>query len=486
MKVDNSANEISTKAARSLVLLISRTGFLQVFSLIGIFFLTQYLTPMEFGIFFLVNELVGILGYFSDVGLSASLIQQRLAPTLRDLRTSFTIQQLLFGVLCLLGLAISPLLARFYQWESTALWLWVAVLLGFLLASLKTIPSVLIERSLKFEKLVIVETVETILFYSVAVYFAIQGWGLTSYALAVLVRGISGLVIIYLISPWPIGFAWDKSSISKLLKFGVPYQLNTIIAAIKDRLLNVILGGVVGAHGLGLLGWAQTWSQKPLRFVSDNVTRVTFPALSQLQDNPDRLKSAITKMLFFSSVVVFPFVIGSGVILSPLIELIPRYDKWQPAVPLFYLYALNSLWAAISTPATNALAAIGHIKTVTKLMIMWTILTWGVVAPLAWLYGYQGVAYGVGIISFASVVPLMILRRYVRYSVKDSLLPPLISSSLMALVGISLVQSLTPSWGMIALTIMVSALVYSVLIKLLAPRLVQDLFTKLTKSLWPA
>lgn len=485
MQNSTSIDEISTKTTKSLILLISRTGFLQVFSLIGIFFLTQHLAPKEFGIFFLVNELVGILGYFSDVGLSASLIQQKFHPSIRDLRTSFTIQQSLFGLLCLIGLAIIPILSRIYDWETATIWLWVSVLIGFLLASLKTIPSVLIERSLQFEKLVIVETVETILFYSVAVFFAVNGWGITSYSLAVLARGISGLITIYLISPWSLGIAWDKDSISRLMKFGVPYQLNTIIAAIKDRLLNVILGGVVGTYGLGLLGWAQTWSQKPLRFVSDNVTRVTFPAIAQMQDNPDRLKSAITKMLFFSAATVFPLVLGSAAILHPLIEMIPKYDKWQPAVSLFYLYALNSMWACISTPATNVLAAIGHIKIVTKLMIMWTILTWGIVAPLAWLYGFTGVAWGVGIISFASVVPLIILHQHVKFSVINSIFPPLFASVIMAGFAFYFARSFN-SWPMLISCVGLSAGLYLLMLRFTAPLQVKDLLSKFTKIIWPA
>ncbi len=477
--------QISTNVTRSMIVLVSRSGFLQMFSLVGIFFLTQYLSPKEFGIFFLVNELVGILSYFSDVGLSASLIQQKNIPTLNDLRTSFTIQQLLFGALCIVGLVISPFLARAYGWDNQTILLWASVLFGFFLASLKTIPSVLVERSLKFEKLVIVETVETIIFYSIAVTMAIKGFGINSYALAVIARGIFGLFTIYILSPWHIGLAWDKSSIKKLLKFGVPYQLNTIIAAIKDRLLNVILGGVVGPSGLGYLGWAQTWSQKPLRFISDNVTRVTFPAISQIQDNKSKLQSAVTKMIFFSAASVFPFVVGAAAILDVLIKLIPRYNKWEPAVFIFYLYAINSLWAAVSTPATNALAAIGHIKIVTKLMIMWTILTWSIVAPLGWIYGYKGVSIGVGIISFASIIPLLILKKFVNFSFITALMPPLISVVVMGISAVLISHNMAPSWINLIITITISSIIYLTSLRLMAPLLVNDLITKFTKSIWP-
>ena len=52
-----------------------------------------------------------------------------------------------------------------------------ALAFGFFLASLKTIPSVLLERDLKFEFLVLVELAETLIFYLIAVALAWRGFG---------------------------------------------------------------------------------------------------------------------------------------------------------------------------------------------------------------------------------------------------------------------------------------------------------------------
>ena len=51
------------------------------------------------------------------------------------------------------------------------------------------------------------------------------------------------------------------------------------------------------------------------------------------------------------------------VAIKPLIAVIPRYGKWEPAVVSFISFAVASAVASLSTPLTNALNALGFIKT---------------------------------------------------------------------------------------------------------------------------
>ena len=113
--------------------------------------------------FIAVNELVSILGYFSDIGLAASLIQKKDHVTLTDLRTTFTLQQVLVLLLLLLTITVSPRLFSYYHISGGGEWLFITLLAAFFLASLKTIPSVILERQLRFEILAVVEIAETLM-----------------------------------------------------------------------------------------------------------------------------------------------------------------------------------------------------------------------------------------------------------------------------------------------------------------------------------
>lgn len=411
--------------------LISRSFFIQGIALASNFLLTIFLNPETFGVFFLVSAFISFFSYFSDVGLAAALIQKKEKLDLEDLRTTFTVQQVLVLLLFAVIFILSPFVGKWYSLSREGLWLFYALGLSFFLSSLKTIPSILLERNLNFNLLVIPQIIETVVFNLVAVFLAWRGFEITSFTFAVLARGIVGLVAIYLISPWKIGFAFSKNSLKRLLRFGVPYQANTMMAVIKDDLMTIFLGKVIGSTGLGYLGWAKKWAEQPLRFFMDNVSKVAFPAFSRLQDDKQKLANAVEKSLFFLAFLTFPILIGFSVLASDLVRVIPRYSKWEPAILALYLYVFNSVWATISTPMTNLLNATGHIKKTFKLMVMWLILTWALMPVLGLRYGYNGVAVAASIISLSSVVAIIVARRVVRFDLINPVIKPLAASLIM-------------------------------------------------------
>ena len=156
------------------------------------------------------------------------------------------------------------------------------------------------------------------------------------------------------------------------------------------------------------MGWAQKWAYMPLRLFMDNVLKVTFPAFSRMQDEREHLKRSVTRSIFFVCFLVFPSVVGL-VILSPiLVEIIPRYDKWEPALIPLFLISINTIFAAATTQLTNLLNAIGKIKTTFKLMIMWTVLTWAFIPVLAIKYGVNGAALGYALVGSSSIIAIYI------------------------------------------------------------------------------
>ena len=458
---------VKGRALRGVLTLTGRTAILQVVSFFGFFFLTVFLGRAEIGLFFAVSELVAILGYFSDIGLAAALIQKKEKPDTSDIRSTFTIQQILVLTLIVLLLLLTPWLRGFYNISPAGIWLLYALLAGFFLASLKTIPSVLLERHLRFDLLVLVEIVETLLFYGLAVFLAWKGLGVLAYAWAVIARGVAGVILIYILSPWKIGFALQTSSLKQLLRFGLPYQGNTFLAVVKDRLMNVFLWKIIGADGVGILGWAQKWAQMPLRFVMDAVMKVTFPAYSRMQEDKEELKRAIEKTLYFVSLLTFPILAGMVLVARPLIHIIPKYEKWEVALLALGLYAVNSAWASVTTPLTNALAATGKIKTVFKLMVMWTALTWALFPALAIKFGYNGVAAASALVATSSIVAIIVAKRALNFNFLSAVRCPLIATLVMSLVTYLLVSILSDTLFGLVGVILVSAAAYFGLIFLL-------------------
>lgn len=417
-------------------MLTSRTVFLQGINFIGYFLVTVFLERAEFGLFIIVSALIDILGYFSDIGLAAALIQKREAPTVKEIRSTFTIQQLIVGTIIIILLLTSPIISKIYGFNRQGILLLYSFAFAFFLSSLKTIPSVLLERKLEFSKIIIPQFIETIVFNLIVVILAWKGFGLASFTVAVLVRSILGTLTLYLIAPWPIGLNFSFSALKNLLHFGVPYQLNSLLAVAKDKIMILLLGVLIGKEGIALVGWAEKWATMPLRYLLDNTIKVAFPTFARLQHDPPRLKKAIEKTLYFLTVIILPSLLIISIVGRPLVSIIPRYLKWQPAIIPLYLYCFASAWGSLAVFLTTIFNAIGHIKTTFKLMILWTLLSWLITPFLAIKYHIIGVALAVALVNGSSIIAIFIIKKWIKINFLAQVKGPFVACLAMLLASL--------------------------------------------------
>lgn len=424
--------EIKAKSVSGATSYFLRTIFLNLVGLVASIVLSWYLSPEDFGIYGYVIQFIGILTFFSDIGLAASLIQKKENPTLTDYRTTFTVQQILSWVIFL----ITVLIARSSLVEGPATWILLALGISFPLASLKTISAIKLERKLDFSRLVIPQIIEQLVFNGLLIALAFKGQGVLAYAYAIFARAIVGTISMFMIQPWPVGFELNFKVLKNLINFGGKFQINDLLARIKDSLFQIILFRFMTPTEYGYMSWAKTWSMYPYNLTVNNVMAITFPTFSRLQHNKEALKKAIEKSLFFITFAIFPMVVGMCLFIGPLTQVVPKFAKWQPAIISFVLFSLSIAFSAFSTPLTNTLNAIGQINTTLKLMIMWTALTW-ILTPLFLIwFGFNGVALAGLMIAITSFLPAYYVKKIVPINFFDQIWRQTLSALMMGLFGL--------------------------------------------------
>lgn len=433
--------------------------------------LARLLPVSTIGVFNIANSVLAFFTFFSDIGLAAALIQKKeIKP--EDIRTTFTIQEILALLITVAIFFTAPILAKFYNLNDLGMWLIRALGASFFLVTLKVVPSVLLERDLKFQPLVFVEIIETVVFNGMLIILTFANFSTAAFAWAALLRSVTGVLVIYLIAPWKVSLSVSKDSLKSLLSFGLPFQANSILALLKDRLVPLVIAKMVGSLGVGYITWAQSLAFLSLE-VMNTMIRVTFPAFSRLQDDRENLKTTLEDSLFTTGVILYPMLFGLNAIAPSLIAQIVS-PKWQPALPLIYLFSIGAFWATLSSPFTNFLNAIGRINTTLKLMVMWTSLEW-ILSPILTLYfGYLGVGIASAIISITSIIPLLIIKRLIKIDVIKNIWQPILASSLMALLALFLSKNFINNYLTLLIVILVSAIFYCTLILILAK-------TRLTK-----
>ncbi len=456
---------VNKKLIFGFLTLSFRKAILLVISFATINLVLARILPVSvIGIFNIANSILAFFSYFSDIGLAGALIQKK-EITIHDLKTTFTIQEVLAAIITLVLIIFAPNLADFYRLDSSGILLIRSLAVGFFLTSLKVIPSVILERELNFGKLVWVEVIETLLFNGVLIFLVWQNFLIDSFSFAVIIRAISGTLLINIVSPWKIAFGVDRSSFKTLISFGVPFQANSILALLKDRLVPLVIARMVGATGVGLITWAQSITFMALE-VMNIMSRITFPAFSRLQSDSKALEKTLEKTLFLTSLLFYPILFGLVAIAPSFIDQIVS-QKWKPALPLIYLFSVTVFWANLSSPFTNFLNAIGKVKTTLKLMVMWTVLEWVLTPFLTLKFGFLGVGMSSALISLSSIIPIVIIKRMFKVEIIKNIWQGMTAAGIMGAFSAFASIYITNILSLIVV-ILLSALIYLGLIYLLA------------------
>jgi len=235
---------LEQSAVRGTALFVGRTIVLQGVTAIATIALARLLTPRDYGAFAVAIAAQYMGRNLVEVGLPLALVRRRDPPSVEE-------QHAVSGFMITVGASIAALgiLAAFVVLPAlgvnNALPKIVAVaLLSLPLFAFRAIPAVMLERKLRFGRVVVIEVAETIGFFGFAVPAAVAGLGAYSLAAAVPVSAAAGAIAATLVQRWAIGFSFEFSLLKPLARFGVQASAVWLIQLARELLFVSVLVAV--------------------------------------------------------------------------------------------------------------------------------------------------------------------------------------------------------------------------------------------------
>lgn len=467
--MDEDIKQIKQRGVLSAGSLLFQSGFSSVLGFAAFFILTLKSNLYLLGIYNTVLAMMAFFNYFSSLGLAAAIIQKKEVDE-KDLNTAFIIQTVLSLFVIIIGFFLTNYLFVIYKdLPKNAVYLYWALLFSFFFLSLKTIPSVLLEKKIQIYKVVLVQLIENIVFYLIVIILSLMNLDILSLVVAVVARSLVGVIAIYIMNPWSPKPIFSKSSAKSLLSYGVPFQGNSFLALVKDDLMIIYLGAVIGFEKLSIVTFAKKYAEFSIRLIMDNINRVAFPIYSQFQNNKALLKKSIEKILFYEALFIIPIIIGSVFIFDNLLKIMPGYYvKWQVALISFYFFSFSALFVSLYSPLISLFNAIGKVKLTLMIMVILTGLNWLLIPLMIKLFGYQGISIAFFIISFSFILVFIKAKLTIEFSLKNAFGAPVISSMAMTaylvLIKFWVSKAVTNNLLLTGLAIIGSASVYFLVI----------------------
>ncbi len=478
---------IKKRSVQGIVSLISRQFILKLISFAAALVIYTNLTIEESGTYIIVMTIQQIISFFTDFGLGAALVQKKGELEQHEISTVFTIQfivtTVIFIVIFVFRASLKDVIFLLTRSNVSAsgIWLLIALAFTFFLSSFKLIPSILLERKIQFQKLVIPQITESLVFNIILVILILRGFGLISYAWAFSISSIVSVPIYYMVSPWKIQFGITRSSLAHL-KFGAQFQAKNILANFKDKFLKLFLGANFGGGKIGYIGFAETWAYYAYSFIVDSVTKVTFSTYSRLQEEKGHARVAIEKSLFFVSALMFPVNIGLIIAMPYFISFFPRWHKWEPAVVSLIFLSLDATVSSLSGILINVLDANGKVKTTLRLMGIWTILIWVFTLVLTKLYDFNGYSIAAFLVTLTIVYTIHLVKKIVDFNFLRSIYQPTIATVVMGTVMYFLGKIVVKDMISLAFLVMIGGAVYVFIMYLqVGKQIITDIRSIITK-----
>jgi teichuronic acid exporter len=337
------ASAVRHKAVAGIKVLSLRTLFTLFIRFFSSMVMARLLLPRDYGLYAVAGWIAGIGLFLSDVGLAGALVHQQRKPTNDEQFTVFLMQQMFAGLIALILVIAAPQLMVYAKLPAGAGVLLRAMAFGLFNSSLRTIPTMTLERELRFGALAKIDLMTSLIAITVTLLVAWRGGGAWALVLGNLISAAIGLVALWLASPWiPKGrFRW--SIVTRLGRFGLPFQLNGLVWTMLSGWVPFIVGRQLGVAAVGFANWASNLASTPL-MLGTILNRVAFPSYARLQADP----SALAKYLSTSIrrlLVLMTIPLAAGILLCPWLIPILFRSRWQPAVPLVQWFGFDAMVA---------------------------------------------------------------------------------------------------------------------------------------------
>lgn len=324
--------------------------------IVGIF-MARMLTPEDYGITALPAVFMSIAGIFISGGFGTALIRKP-ELTEKDLSTAFY-YSIGVGLFCYFVLFFtSPLIARFYNTPILQQIIRVSAL-SFLWGPLNTPQTVILSRKMDFKNPARISIINKTIGSIVGISMAYSGLGVWALVGSGLVSSLIGLIQTWLVVKWLPKEPFSKESFKYLWDFGNKIMGVSLLNTLYANIVPVLLGKYGGAKDLGNYNRAANYASLPSSNITGVLTSVSFPALSKMQNDDERLAVNYRKMIRVSSFFVFPIMLLLSALAYPIIiSMITA--KWEPCVILLQIMCFTYMFQPIQILNLNLLQVKGR------------------------------------------------------------------------------------------------------------------------------
>ena len=329
--------------------------------------LARLLSPDDYGLIGIINIFTVVCTAIINGGFSTALIRKK-DVTDDDYNTAFIVNLGLSLLLYVLVFLASPLIADFFGREELV-WLTRVSSFTMIIGALAIVQQTRLTKRIDFKTQTKITLTASIISGVIGITMAFLDFGVWALVAQMLSAQLLRTVLLWFYNHWIPSLRFNKQSFHELFGFGWKMMVSGILDSLWTQLYQVVVGKFYNAATLGQYTRAKHFSQMFSSNLTNVIQRVTYPVLSEIQDDKERLIPAYRRIIKTTMFITFTLMFALGVVSEPLLYCLIG-EKWHEAATYLPLICLVGSFYPLHAINLNMLMVQGRSDLFLKLEII--------------------------------------------------------------------------------------------------------------------
>lgn len=336
--------------------------------------LARLLSPEDYGLLGLTGIFIAICKCFINSGFGSALIRKKDA-TEDDYNTVFIFNLatsiLLYGIM----FVCAPLIADFFNRHELVALTRVSTI-GLIIGSLSFVQRTRLTKRIDFKTQTKITIISATVRGIVGITLAFSGYGVWALVYQELVGSAVNALLLIFFNKWFPRLRFSITSFRELFNYSYKLLVSELLDTIWKEIYQVVIGKCYAPATLGQYTRATMFSGMLSSNLTGVVQRVSFPVLSQIQEDPDRLKDGYRRIIKTTMLITFCVTLMLAAIAKPMV-LVLIGEKWLQAATFLQIVCFSSMLYPLHAINLNILQVKGRSDLFLKLEVFKKIIAVG-------------------------------------------------------------------------------------------------------------
>ena len=351
--------------------------------------LARLLSPDDYGLVGIVGIFTAICTSIANGGFTVALIRKKDASE-DDYNTTFIANFFVSIFLYVVIFFTASYIADFFQ-RSELVGLTRVSALGIIIGALSMVQQTRLTKAIDFKSQTKITFISFFLSGVIGISMALLGYGVWALVAQTLTAASLRTILLWVHNKWIPSLRFSVNSFKELFGFGWKMMMGSILDTVWKQLYKVIVGRYYNPATLGQYTRATGFSELLSNNLTNVIQRVTFPVLSTIQNEKERMVDAYRRIIKVSMFVSLISMFFMGAISVPLLYCLIG-PKWADAATYLPLICISGAFYPLNALNLNMLEVQGRsdlflmLEVIKKIVILVPLAVGALVGILPMLY----------------------------------------------------------------------------------------------------